>query len=179
AVLAHIGGGSKPTVLKHLRTLREVKDAPAEPLPLNLLEKAKPVLAEIFAAGSAAHETRTREQTDRYHRIMSDLEAQLLEFEETVARQEQRESALLESLATTEEALAEAMKKAEAREVEAAKLLEQRDAEIERLQSELSACRSDQAQALSERLVTFEEKIADLTQRLEKNDTKHKGEDKG
>lgn len=179
AVLAHIGGGSKPTVLKHLRTLREVKDAPAEPLPLNLLEKAKPVLADIFAAGAAAQEARTREQTERYHRIMSDLEAQLLEFEETVTRQERREDELHQTLATTEEALAEAMKRIEEREAEAARLLEQRDAEIERLQEQLADCRRDQAQALSERFEIFEARIADLTRRLEQNDTaKDKGADK-
>jgi septal ring factor EnvC (AmiA/AmiB activator) len=158
AVISRIGGGSKPTVLKHLRVLREIK-------PLSILEKAKPFLAEIFVAGSAAHETRTREQTERYHRMMSDLEAQVAEFEATIDRLERDRSDLSERLKASERALGETASK-----------LEQRDAEIAKLQAALADSQREQARHVTDRLASFEARIADLAGKLEPPPAKPTGE---
>ena len=165
AVISRIGGGSKPTVLKHLRVLREIKEAPAETLPLTILEKAKPFLAEIFVAGSAAHETRTREQTERYHRMMSDLEAQVAEFEAIIDRLERDRADLSERLKASERALEETASK-----------LEQRDAEIAQLQAALADSQREQAKHVTDRLASFEARIADLAGKLEPPPAKPKGE---
>jgi len=164
AVHAEIGGGSKPTILKHLRTLREALNTPPDPLPLALLEKAKPILAEIFGAGAAAQESRTKEQTDRYHRIMADLEAQLEEFETAAKEQEQQSAALRRELTEAQSSLSEA----QAQLADANIKIGQREAEIEDLQSELARRQRDEAQTLASRFEAFESRIADLSDKLER-----------
>lgn len=77
AVIAAIGGGSKPTVLKHLKTLREEPQQPADDLPPGILDLVRPALAQIFAEGRKAEAVRTRDQIERLHRMLGDLEAEV------------------------------------------------------------------------------------------------------
>ena len=77
AVIAAIGGGSKPTVLRHLKTLREEPQQPVTDLPAGILDLVRPVVAQIFAEGSKAEAARTRDQIERLHRMLGDLEAEV------------------------------------------------------------------------------------------------------
>lgn len=54
AVIAAIGGGSKPTVLSHLKTLREEPQQPVTDLPAGILDLVRPALVQIFADRSSA-----------------------------------------------------------------------------------------------------------------------------
>ena len=77
AVIAAIGGGSKPTVLKHLKTLRSEPQAPVEDVPVTVLDLVRPVVAQVFAEGSKAEAARSRDQIERLHRMLGDLEAEV------------------------------------------------------------------------------------------------------
>lgn len=77
AVIAAVGGGSKPTVLKHLKTLRQEPQQAADDLPAGILDLVRPALAQIFVEGSKAEAARTRDQIERLHRMLGDLEAEV------------------------------------------------------------------------------------------------------
>src|SRR6218665_770283 len=77
AVIALIGGGSKPTVLKHLKTLREEPKAVEGDVPAGVLDLARPMLVQIFAEGSKAEAARSSDQIERLHRMLGDLEAEV------------------------------------------------------------------------------------------------------
>lgn len=80
AVIEHIGGGSKPTVLAHLRVLRK-SDAPQQAeLPPAVLDIVRPALAELFAAGTAAEVERSRTRTERQDKLMDEMDAQIVEL---------------------------------------------------------------------------------------------------
>jgi|GEM_PF-1279398 len=77
AVIAAIGGGSKPTVLKHLKTLREEPQQAEDDLPAGILDLVRPALAQIFAEGGKTGAARNRDQIERLHRMLGDLEAEV------------------------------------------------------------------------------------------------------
>lgn len=77
AVIAAIGGGSKPTVLKHLKTLREEPQQAEDDLPAGILDLVRPALAQIFAEGGKTEAARNRDQIERLHRMLGDLEAEV------------------------------------------------------------------------------------------------------
>ncbi len=77
AVIAAIGGGSKPTVLKHLKTLREEPQQAEDDLPAGILDRVRPALAQIFAEGGKTEAARNRDQIERLHRMLGDLEAEV------------------------------------------------------------------------------------------------------
>lgn len=80
AVIGLIGGGSKPTVLRHMRALRERPKTEEVALPPNVLDLIKPIAAQIYAEGSRAEAEKSREQVERLHRLLGDLEAQVDEL---------------------------------------------------------------------------------------------------
>lgn len=81
-VIKILGGGSKTTVLSHLRRLMK-DDAPqAEELPLPLMDRVRPALTELFAAGAAAEAEKIRTRVERQDRLLDEMEHQLLELAE-------------------------------------------------------------------------------------------------
>ena len=76
-MIAIIGGGSKPTVLKHMTALREEPKAVGGDVPAGVLDLARPVLAQIFAEGGKAEAARNRDQIERLHRMLGDLDAEV------------------------------------------------------------------------------------------------------
>ena len=168
AVLSVLGGGSKGTVLKHLRALRQDGDAQPQALPNAVVDLARPVIADIFNAGAAAHEAQTREKIERYHRIMSDLEMQVDELVAANDKQEQEMVSLRKDLVRALNAKEEALD-----------LNQQHAAEIERLSLELAGSREATAQSLTTHLQAFEKQIADLTARLNSEGAKSAPSKKG
>lgn len=155
-VISLIGGGSKPTVLKHMKALRELPQAADSTLPANVLDLLKPVAAQIYAEGGRAEEGRNREHTERLHRLLGDLEAEV------------------EALATGNQSLEGELAKlrrlkAEA-EVEAAKsgdtIARQAD-EITTLRAELAKRHAETASQITGLLQGFEKAVAGLAERIE------------
>lgn len=134
AVIAVIGGGSKSTVLKHLREIHQIKGEALDDLPSVLLEAVKPHLVEIYKKGAKAEEIRVRDQTSRLHRLISQQDEQIDELAselEIVTR----ENAVLETkLIATKTALSDS----EARWAQQA-------IEIEQLRKELAEARNEQS----------------------------------
>lgn len=108
AVIGMIGGGSKPTVLRHLKALREKPQAEEAPLPPSLVDLIKPAVAQIYAEGARAEGSKYREQTERLHRLLGDLEAQVEELATANNAQEGRIAQLLAGETKAVAALAEA-----------------------------------------------------------------------
>lgn len=79
-VIRRIGGGSKRTVLDHLRLLRKGDGPPQPELPPSVLDIVRPALAELYAAGSAAEAERHRTRTERQDALMDEMEAQIVEL---------------------------------------------------------------------------------------------------
>ena len=156
AVFDIIGGGSRPTILKHLKTLREgTKPAEGE-MPPALVDQLRPVLAQIFAEGGKAEMARNRDQSDRLHRILGDLEAEVEALAKANLALEARISDLGEQLVGKTEELSTA------EEANATK-----DRRIEQLQADLAA-RDDVARKnLDDTLRGFDEKLAILARQME------------
>lgn len=73
-----IGGGSKDTILAHLRALRHAeRPSKGDVLPAILLDRARPLLEVIYVAAEACVEGKYAAATDRYHRNMEELEQEL------------------------------------------------------------------------------------------------------
>jgi DNA repair exonuclease SbcCD ATPase subunit len=86
-------GGSKPTILKHMRALRSENFAAAASgggAPAFLVELAKPMLLQLMAAASTSEAQKFESLTQRYHEQMESLEAEVEEFGriETALRQD-------------------------------------------------------------------------------------------
>lgn len=79
-VIRHIGGGSKRTVLDHLRVLRKSDSPPQAELPPGVLDIVRPALAELYAAGSAAEVERNRTRTERHDKLMDEMDVQIAEL---------------------------------------------------------------------------------------------------
>lgn len=85
AVRDMLGGGSKETILGHLRVLRRDESATSDVgLPPGLLERARPLIELIYAAAHTNLEANYANATDRYDRKMEELEGELDEAVETV-----------------------------------------------------------------------------------------------
>jgi septal ring factor EnvC (AmiA/AmiB activator) len=169
AVIALIGGGSKPTVLKHLQKLREAP-TPSGEIPVALLDLVRPVLAQIYAQAIKDEQARTQDQVDRYHRLMGDLEAQVEELAAAGLAQEARIAKLTGKLTEAETALDDAN----------GTIARQRE-EIDGLQSELTARNQQTTESLAGLLKGFEDKIIGITDQLEKvrADSKSPAQDPG
>ncbi len=80
AVIKRLGGGSKSTVLLHLRQLLK-DETPFEVLPSLLIDQVRPALAELFLAGAAAEGEKGRARLDRQDRLLDEMEQQLIDME--------------------------------------------------------------------------------------------------
>lgn len=164
AVFAIIGGGSRPTILKHMKTLREAPKAAEDDMPSAVLDLARPVLAQIFAGGSKAEAVRNRDQTERLHRMLGDLEAEV----EALAK---ANLSLEDQLAEAQVELANAAKElATAEETSALK-----DRKIEQLQAELAERDDAARKQLDETLRGFDDRLASLARQMEQAGTRKGG----
>ena len=155
-VISLIGGGSKPTVLKHMKALRELPQAADSTLPASVLDLLKPVAAQIYAEGARAEENRNREHTERLHRLLGDLEAEI----EALATGNQG----LEGQVAT---LTRQQVKAEAAAAEARETIARQADEISTLRAELAKRHGETASQIANLLQGFEATIASLTKQLE------------
>ena len=78
-VIVLIGGGSKTTVLEHMKHLRNQPAAEVD-LPNAILELAKPMLSEVFAAGRAAEADLTKAATQRLGVLLEEQDEQVVEL---------------------------------------------------------------------------------------------------
>jgi predicted RNase H-like nuclease (RuvC/YqgF family) len=98
SVGAEVGGGSRTTILEHLKTIRSTEiPASNEPFPSSALEAIKPAVSQIFAMGQQVEALRNKDAVERQNRYFSDLEAQI---DELVAEAQDRERAFEEQSAT-------------------------------------------------------------------------------
>ena len=155
-VISLIGGGSKPTVLKHMKALRELPQAADSTLPASVLDLLKPVAAQVYAEGARAEEGRNREHADRLHRLLGDLEAEV----EALAAGNQRLEGQVATL-TRQQAEAEAAA-AKARET----IARQAD-EVSTLRAELAKRDAEIASQIAGLLQGFEKAVAGLAERIE------------
>ncbi|ODT74102.1 MAG: hypothetical protein ABS76_37815 [Pelagibacterium sp. SCN 64-44] len=155
AVIAAIGGGSKPTVLKHLKTLREEPPQAVDDLPAGILDLVRPVVAQIFAEGGKAEAARTRDQSERLHRMLGDLEAEVETLGSVNAVLEERVVELSIALERSNKALSAAEGQLAAKE-----------RKIEKLSTQLTERDAMAQSQLSEAMKGVDERLAQLTQRL-------------
>lgn len=156
AVFAIIGGGSKPTILKHLKTLREEPKPADGDVPAAILDLGRPVLAQIFAEGGKAEAARNRDQIERLHRMLGDLEAEVEALATANLTQESKIADLEAELVRTAKALSTSEE-----------TISLKDRKIEQLQAEL-AQRDDTARKhLDETLRSFDDKLASLARQME------------
>lgn len=134
AVIAEIGGGSKTTVLKHLRAVRALEAKELDGVSSALLEAIKPGLLEIYHQGAQAEEKRTLEQTQRLHRFLGDQEAQIADFEIE-----------LQGVVDEKEGLSRTLGDIKARLAEAEEKCTRQAGEIEQLKAALAIAQSEQA----------------------------------
>lgn len=109
-VIAHLGGGSKATVLRHLKTLR-ASDVPADAVPAAVMDLARAALTEIYAAGAKAEGDRSAAGLVRLTSALEELDTQVEELAvenealrdrlEVEAADRERTAALVEELRTT------------------------------------------------------------------------------
>ena len=150
-IIELIGGGSKGTVLEHLRTLRDVAPSQIE-TPTAIFELARGVLADIYRTGREAEAERTRVATERLSSIMADLDAQVAEL---ATENAQLQSQLVERQATLD-TLDEANADLERRLAEA-------DATISAMRAAADANRDSAADALRQALGRFETLVSEAT----------------
>lgn len=150
AVLAHIGGGSKQTVLKHLKALRADPEMQTD-VPHSVIDMALPVLAGIFHAGEKAEAERNRGQSDRLSRMMDDLECQIDELAG-------ENSELLADLEASRTRFVE-LSKTHALKMEE---LVAANAEVKRLEKELQRERDDASKRLAKFMAQFEASMSAL-----------------
>lgn len=159
AVIATIGGGSKPTVLRHLKTLREEPQQPVDDLPAGMIDLVRPALAQIFAEGGKTEAARNRDQIERLHRMLGDLEAEVETLGSANVVLEERVVELGKELEKSSKALSATEGQLAARE-----------RKIEKLSAQLTEREAMEQSQLSEAMKGVDEKLAQLTQRL--SDTK-------
>ena len=155
AVIAAIGGGSKPTVLKHLKTLREEPQQPADDLSAGILDLVRPALAQIFAEGSKAEAARNRDQIERLHRMLGDLEAEV----ETLGAVN---TALDKQVVDLGRELEKSSKALSAAEVQ----IVAKDRKIEKLTAQLSEKEMAAQRQLAAAMKGFDERLTALAKQL-------------
>lgn len=155
AVIAAIGGGSKPTVLKHLKTLRSELQAKVDDVPAAVIDLIRPVVAQLYAEGGRAEAARMRDQVERLHRLLGDMEAELEDLGVSNASQDRR-------IAEMDKELARSVKALSAAEVQ----LGAKDRKIDKLMAQLAERDTEAQVRLSDVMKNFDEKLTDLTKRL-------------
>ena len=155
AVIAAIGGGSKPTVLKHLKTLREEPQQPADDLPPGILDLVRPALAQIFAEGRKAEAVRTRDQIERLHRMLGDLEAEV----ETLGAVNTALDEQVVDLGRELDKSSKALSSAEAQ-------IAAKDRKIEKLTAQLSEKEMAAQRKLAAAMKGFDERLTALAKQL-------------
>jgi hypothetical protein len=155
-VISLIGGGSKPTVLKHMKALRELPQAADSVLPASVLDLLKPVAVQVYAEGARAEENRNREHTERLHRLLGDLEAEV----EALAIGNQ-------GLEVQVDTLTRRQAEAEAAAVEARDTIARQADEISTLRAELAKRHDETTSQIASLLQGFEATVAGLAERME------------
>ncbi len=155
AVIAAIGGGSKPTVLKHLKTLREEPQQPVNDLPASILDLIRPVVAQVYAEGSKAEAARTRDQIERMHRMLGDLEAEV----ETLGSVNAALDEQVVDLGRELEKSSKALSTAEAQ-------IAAKDRKIEKLTAQLSEKQLVAQRQLAAAMKGFDERLTALAKQL-------------
>ena len=84
-VIEVIGGGSKKTVLSHLRALRATL-SPDDEVPIAVLDGARAALVDIYRAGGRAECERSRSAIERLSAALEEQEAQIDELANENAR---------------------------------------------------------------------------------------------
>jgi dsDNA-specific endonuclease/ATPase MutS2 len=84
-VIEVIGGGSKKTVLSHLRTLRDPQ-MEDDGIPAAVIEMARSALGDIYRSGGQAEADRARALSERLSATLEEQEAQIEELAEENAR---------------------------------------------------------------------------------------------
>nr|WP_314256797.1 DNA-binding protein [uncultured Devosia sp.] len=78
-VIGLLGGGSKTTVLAHLKRLREATEGDND-IPQHVIDMARGTVQEIYRAGMAVEAERVRAATERLAQALSDQEEQIEEL---------------------------------------------------------------------------------------------------
>lgn len=150
-VIAYLGGGSKATVLRHLKTLRE-GDAPEELVPPAVMELARSALAQIYSAGAKAEAEKSAAGLIRLTTAIEELEAQVDELDlENTAMRAQLEALQLEQRASS----------TLANELQAS--LAQSARELQASRNELVLERGASAEKLDTLMARMEESVAAIT----------------
>lgn len=134
-----ITGGSKSTVLAHLRRMRGDSMTDQEAVPPAVIEMARPALMEVYEAGRRTEAERSRALHDRTALLIDELESQIDELASDNARLLQEASDRADTCARAREdslALAERLSSAEET--------------IRTLEASLASERSDGAKRLSD-----------------------------
>ncbi|MEO9299864.1 DNA-binding protein [Devosia alba] len=84
-IIELIGGGSKKTVLSHLRTLRDPQTED-DGVPAAIIEMARAALGDIYRAGGQAEADRARALAERLSTTLVELEVQIEELAEENGR---------------------------------------------------------------------------------------------
>lgn len=147
-VISHIGGGSKATVLKHLKILRSESDA-QQTLPPGVLEIAMPALSALFEAGVKTEAERVSAQSARQVRMMDELESQVEELASEVIK-------LSEQLGDSKIELSKMFDKYEASKRE----LTEARADLKRVDKEAAKDRDEFVKRLGHLMSKFEATLA-------------------
>lgn len=96
-VIAMVGGGSKTTVLAHLKRLRDAQPE-TEAVPASVLDLARDALCDIYLAGRSAEASTVRAATERLSQVVSDQDAQIEELADQNTRLEWSKEQLVKQL---------------------------------------------------------------------------------
>ena len=125
-------------------------------LPASILDLLKPVAAQIYAEGAKAEDGRTLEHTERLHRPLGDLEAEV----EALASANQ-------SLEGQVAALTQQQAAAETASVGARATIARQADKISALEGELARHHAEATSQIAGLLQGFEKAVAGLAERIE------------
>lgn len=137
-------GGSKSTVLEHLRALRSTA-AEADELPISVIEMVRASLMDVYRAGRSAEAEKVRGATERLSQVVEEQDAQI---EELMLDNERLTSSNEQSERKTRESSA-----AEAASTDRVRQLEAENAD---LKAQLAAARASASQELRDALSRVE-----------------------
>lgn len=150
-VIAYLGGGSKATVLRHLKVLRDA-DQEVDIVPPGILDMAKAALAEIYQAGVKAGADRSAAGLVRLTASIGEVEAQI---EELAAENEK----LVEGLESMKLERDAALTRAIGLEATVAKTAQ----ELQDARTELLQERGASAEKLAKLMARVEEGVASMS----------------
>ncbi|WIJ25056.1 DNA-binding protein [Devosia sp. RR2S18] len=140
-VMDLIGGGSKSTIIAHMRTLRNGAGDEQE-VPAAVIEMARSALSDIYEAGRRAEADKLRAWSERMSLVVDEQDAEIQEFADECSRLEQATDNLsdqLQQLAAENAALHARSEKLEAENSELGRqLAEERGRATDELQKALS-----------------------------------------